>query len=78
MRRESLKQALKIIATGRRNSVWALVGCPDGGWGETMQAWRRVGDDLPHRTERSYTVVQLVEALYVLDHADRYRPREEE
>ena len=74
-RRESLRQRLTIIArTGLR---CGLAGCPVGGWGETDQAMRRLEEDLPRRSERTYSLADVVSALYYVDHADRYRVREE-
>jgi hypothetical protein len=33
-------------------------------------------EELPLRTERDYTASQFIDAVYTVDHADRYRTRE--
>jgi hypothetical protein len=78
MRKQSLKQALKAIRAGKMQGVrcCGLDGCPVGGWPETQQAIRELAGELPHRSERSYTVHELISALFVIDHADRYRWRD--
>ena len=75
---ENLKTRLTKIRRGDHSTLgaWSLIGCPSGGWGETAQARQQVADTLPARSDRSYTVTDLISALYVLDHADRYQPRE--
>jgi hypothetical protein len=75
---ESIKTRIAKIRRGDRATVgtWALIGCPSGGWGETAQARQQLADTLPDRSRRSYTVTDLISALYALDHADRYQPRE--
>ncbi len=75
MARQSLRQTVSLVRSGRLR-VDGLAGCPVGGWAETAQAMRRIEDELPHRSQRSYTLAQIVDALYAVDHADRYRPRE--
>ena len=72
-RKQSLKTALKNPAI--RRALNGLVGCPAGGWGETMQAVRQLADELPIRSPRSYTRDQLIAAALVCDHADRYQWR---
>lgn len=75
MKRETLHQRLAII---RRDGLrCGLDGCPVGGWPETQQALLRLADDIPRREHRDYDTYQLVDALYVVDHAGRYRRREE-
>jgi len=73
-KRESLKTRLAIIrrAGGPR---CGLDGCPVGGWGETQQALRQLAEDLPLKSERTYSVQQVVDALYDVDSAGRYRVR---
>ena len=75
---ESIKTRIAKIRRGDRATIgtWSLIGCPSGGWGETAQARQQVADTLPARSDRSYTVSELISALYVLDHAGRYQPRE--
>ena len=73
-RRESLKQRLRIIERDGLNC--GLDGCPVGGWPETERAKRNLLDVLPSREERTYTLGELIEALYTVDHAERYRVRE--
>lgn len=73
-RRESLKQRLRIIE--RDGLSCGLDGCPVGSWPETQQAMRALADELPHRTERTYILSDVIDALYVEDHAGRYRVRE--
>jgi hypothetical protein len=73
IRRESLRRRLSIIA--RDGLSIGLDGCPVGGWPETQQAMQRLCDELPHRSERTYSVSDVVDALYTVDHADRYRIR---
>jgi hypothetical protein len=72
--RESLRQRLAIV---RRDGLrCGLDGCPVGGWGETEQALRQLAEELPLRQLRAYTVHDLVQALYYVDQADRYRWRD--
>jgi hypothetical protein len=81
VRPQTLAQAVYLVRTGRSRSLirglGQLVGCPEGGWAETSQGWSRLHDELPRRDEREYTADQLVEACLRLDHADRYRWRDE-
>jgi hypothetical protein len=74
MAKQTLKQALHLVDTGKMR-VTSLVGLPAGGWGDTQQALRQLREDLPLRSERSYTIDEFVSARYELDHADRYRVR---
>lgn len=46
-----------------------LDGCPQGGWPETAQAIRRIDDEIP----RGVGVGDVIDALYRVDHAGRYR-----
>lgn len=70
---ETLAKRLALIDSGREPITCGLDGCPAGGWAVTLQARSRLADALPPRSERSYTLTELVDACYVLDHADRYR-----
>lgn len=72
--RETLKQRLAIIR--RDGLVCGLGGCPVGGWPETQQALARLRDDIPARDQRNYLLSELVDALYRVDSAGRYRWRE--
>lgn len=74
-KRETLDQRLSIIR--RDGLICGLGGCPIGDWPETRQALARLRDDLPDRDRRDYTLHELVEALYRVDCAGRYRWREE-
>jgi hypothetical protein len=78
MRKQSLKQAIRIIDAGGMGDVLrcGLDGCPEGGWPETKQAILRMCEELPPRSERSYTVYDIIEVFYYVDHADRYRLRD--
>lgn len=81
MGKQSLKQAVKLVRTGKGLhgvTRCGLDGCPVGGWPETQQALHCMVDELPHREERSYTVHDLIAELYDVDHADRYRYRASE
>lgn len=75
-RKQTLQQALRLERAGQlKIAECGLAGCPAGGWAETQQAMRRIADELPRSDERSYSVHDLVDALYSVDHADRYRYR---
>ena len=52
----------------------ALSGCPEGGWGETLQAIDLIQDCLPIRSERKFSRQEFIEAAYTVDHAGRYQP----
>lgn len=57
-----------------RMASLALAGCPDGGWGQTDQAIRQLGDLLPAEID----VGDWVAAVYTVDERDgRYRTRPE-
>jgi hypothetical protein len=72
-KRETLKQAVARIR--RRGLRCGLDGCPEGSWPETRQALLRLQDELPPPAARTYTFWDVVEALYVVDHNDRWRVR---
>lgn len=71
---------IRALQAGHRpeanRALNGLVGCPAGGWGETQQAWSRLADALPRRTERGWKVADLVDRVLCLDHADRYQWRD--
>lgn len=77
-RRQSLQAAVRAAKSGALRGVYrcGLSGCPEGGWAETAQAIRRIADELPRK--RSYTVGALIARLYRVDHAGRYRVRDDE
>lgn len=78
MAKQTLKAAVELITSGRgMQDVFrcGIDGCPVGGWPETEQAMSRLCDVLPHLSERTYLAAQLVDRLYTVDHADRYRLR---
>jgi hypothetical protein len=74
-KKESLNQRIAKIRKGEFTLRCGLDGCPEGGWPETQQAISRLAEDLPHRSERSYTTSELIGAVYEIDHAGRYRIR---
>ncbi len=74
-RRQSIKAALRDETI--RRALSGLIGCPAGGWAETSQARRRLVDELPVRSLRSYSADELISAALELDHADRYQWRQE-
>jgi hypothetical protein len=73
MRKQTLKQAVAAVRAGKIVLRCGLDGCPVGGWPETEQAKLRLAEELPRRSERSYSVDDLISALYVVDFAGRYR-----
>jgi hypothetical protein len=74
-RRETLQRRMAIIA--RDGLRCGLAGCPVGGWGETRQAVARLRDELPDRSDRSYTVWDVIAVCYRLSHSGRYQWRGE-
>lgn len=76
-RRQSLATALKSQTVIRAAKACGLAGCPVGGWPETQQAMRRLEDALPGHWARSYEPAEIVDALFDVDAADRYRLRGE-
>jgi hypothetical protein len=72
-RRESLRECLAKIKSGRRKDMSGLDGCPEGGWPETRQAIDRLAEILPQSANRTYSLWDVVRALYTVDHAGRYR-----
>lgn len=78
-KKQSLKAMTARIARGAERGVSralnGLAGLPSGGWAETDQATREVVEELPHRSEREYSVHDLISAAMKLDHANRYEWR---
>ena len=73
-KQQSIAQAMSSPAI--RRALNGLVGCAEGGWGDTQQALRHLADALPIRQLRSYTRAELVSAALIVDAAGRYRWRE--
>jgi hypothetical protein len=77
--KQTLKQAVYLAHKGKDAALYRaasyLSGCPEGGWGETVQAVANIRDELPLRSLRSYSVDQFIAAIYYLDHADRFVQR---
>lgn len=81
MRKQTLKEATRLVRTSQGlHDVTrsGLGGCPEGGWPETQQAKRRLEDALPHRSERTYTACEIIDALYTVNNMGRYEYRVEE
>jgi len=74
MAKQTLKQAVLLASTGKSRSLArasrALVGKPEGGWGETQQARSDILAELPHRSERTYTLGEFIEAVYYVETYD--------
>ena len=64
MARQSLKQAKVLVKKGTLKLRCGLAGCPVGAWPQTDQARRALANELPHSSERTYTVTEFVEAIY--------------
>jgi hypothetical protein len=77
-RNQSLAGGVRLFHAGRLGAAHrcGLDGCPVGGWPETEQAIRRLADELP--AARSYSTSALIDAVYLVDHAGRYRTRTED
>jgi hypothetical protein len=73
-RRESLRDRLRIIE--RDGLLGGLGGLPVGDWPETRQAKSRMIDGLPNRCDRTYTIGDLIDALYIETASGRYARRE--
>ena len=74
-RKQGLRGALQAIRRGKLDITrCGLAGCPVGGWPETRQAMSRIEDELPR--DRTYTVQQIVDAVYTEDHAGRWQLRD--
>lgn len=71
--RKSPSAVRRMIAAASRGTLRRAIrgidGCPFGGWAETVQAVRRIEDELP----AGYTVADVLRAVTTRDHADRYR-----
>lgn len=74
MATQTLKQAIAKANRGQISGLGSLNGCPVGGWPETEQAKRQILESLPSRTERKYTLQELIDALYTVSN-DRYQRR---
>lgn len=72
---KTLRQAIKAANIDRNldRALNSLHGCPVGAWGETEQAKRAIAAELPPLGLRRYHVFALIDALFVIDAADRYR-----
>jgi len=44
-----------------------LDGCPEGDWGETVQAMGRIREELPFRDERLFTLYEVIDAMYTVN-----------
>jgi hypothetical protein len=75
MTQQTLTQAMQTEEI--RRALGGLIGCPCGGWPETLQALRQLSDALPYREMRDYTLVDILDAALVLNHADRYAWRDD-
>ena len=73
-RKVSLTQYLRRLDSGLEpngvRTLNRLVGLPSGGWPETREAKLEVRDALP--LLRSFSAAELIAAVMMLDHADRY------
>ena len=72
---KTIKQALTQPHV--RRALNGLVGCPEGGWGETQQALQQIQNALPRREERDYSCRELISTALTLNHANRYAWRPE-
>lgn len=74
--RQTLDQALCLARLGHSRRLGQalniLHGVPLGGWSETRQAYSTLGELLPARSARAYTIEQFVEAAYSIRDG-RYR-----
>lgn len=81
-RKIGLKKWLRSEKNRKAVRICGLAGCPEGGWGETEQAKLRIRDMLPNRDERSFTVDDVIDAMYRVNCPDpnaagRYELRED-
>lgn len=67
---QSLGQALFNPST--RRALGELIGKPVGGWPETDRARRAIVASLPIRSERNYSLPDLLSYYLTLDENDRY------
>ena len=72
---KTLRTAIKAATTDRNldRALNQLHGCPIGAWGETDQAMRAIVAELPIAALRRYHVITLINALFTIDAAERYR-----
>ncbi len=78
MKRQTIAQAIHLIdrEIGTiRHCGTVLTGLPAGEWGETTQALTQFRDLLPLRLRRSYTDVELINAIYTTGATGRYQRR---
>ena len=79
MKKQTLVQAVHLALSRKSRPLARAAHALDGVWqgadGETQQQERAVADDLPRRSERLYSMGQWVDAVYLVDDADRYRTR---
>ena len=68
---QAVKAATRMRALDR--ALNQLEGCPVGCWPETEQAKRAIAAELPILALRRFHVFHLIDALFVVDAADRYR-----
>lgn len=73
----TIKQAIFLInssdASNLKRAAIALDGLPEGGWPETAQAIMRLTNELPVRSNRDWSVRDLIKEAFYVDHAMRYR-----
>ena len=79
-KRETMSHGKKTIngavrSRNIRRALAGMVGCPVGGWAETVQAKRALIDELPLRSERNYTADELIDRALTVDFAGRYALR---
>lgn len=74
--RQTLAFAVRVPSI--RRALSGLVGCPQGGWGETVQAIDRIEAAIPLRENRDYTLTQLISHALTIDSAERYQWRRTE
>jgi hypothetical protein len=72
-KKQTLKQAVAAARAGRLDACRALDGCPACWWPETAFAKLRILKALPRRSEREYSIDDLIAALYVVDPPGIYR-----
>jgi hypothetical protein len=74
---QAIHVALHVPDSALHVAVNGMVGCPPGGWGETEQAYQRLLDAAPNRSQRDWTIGALLDAVLIVDHAGRYAWRRE-
>lgn len=76
-RKQSLRAAVRAIQTGAMQIHGGLDGLPVGGWPETQQAVRQLEESIPGPWARSYTVEQIIDAVWATDASGRFVRRGE-